>query len=48
MIWTILVLLTVGWLLVLLAGIGGPWSWLLPAVVATVLLYRLARGARGG
>lgn len=46
MIWTIFVLLTVGWFLVLIAGIGGPWSWLLPAAIVALLLYRIAMGVR--
>ncbi len=46
MIWTIFVLLTVGWLLVLIAGMGGPWSWLLPAAVGALLVYRVVTGAR--
>lgn len=42
MVWTLLTLLTVTWLLVSMAGIGGPWSWLLPAAIGALLLYRVA------
>lgn len=41
MVWTLLLLLTVAWLLSLLAGAGPPWSWLLPAAIAAVLAVRL-------
>lgn len=41
MVWTLLLLLTVGWLLTLLAGVGPPWSWALPAAIGALLLYRL-------
>ena len=42
MIWTLLLLLTAGWLLALVAGVGPPWSWILPAAVAALLLVRVA------
>ena len=42
MVWTLLLLLSVGWLLSLLAGAGPPWSWILPAAAAVLLLYRVA------
>jgi len=41
MTWTLLLLLTAGWLLVLLAGTGPPWSWALPAAIAALLVYRV-------
>ena len=40
MVWTLLLLLTVAWLLTRLAGIGPPWSWILPAAIGLLLLYR--------
>lgn len=43
MVWTLLLLLTVGWLLTLLAGAGPPSTWLLPAAIGTLLLYRVLR-----
>lgn len=46
MIWTLLVLLTVAWLLTLLAGIGPPWPWILPAAIGALLLYRVAGALR--
>lgn len=41
MAWTLLLLLTVAWLLTLLVGTGPPWSWLLPAAIGALLLYRM-------
>mgnify|MGYP006304987283 CR=1 FL=1 len=41
MVWTLLLLLTVGWLLALVAGAGSPWTWLLPAAAAALLAWRL-------
>lgn len=41
MVWTLLLLLTVAWLLSLLAGVGSPWSWMLPAAIAALFLYRV-------
>lgn len=41
MVWTLLLLLTVAWLLSLLAGVGPPWIWALPAAIAALLLYRV-------
>lgn len=46
MVWTLLLLLTVGWLLTLLAGVGAPWSWILPAAIGALLLYRVAGAFR--
>lgn len=43
MVWTLLTLLVVGWLLVLVVGIGGPWSWVLPLAAGLLLLWRAAR-----
>lgn len=34
-------LLVVGWLLVLVTGATGAWTWVLPAAAGAVLLYRL-------
>lgn len=45
--WTLLVLLTVTWLLTVVLGIGAPWSWLLPTAAAALLLYRVARSLIG-
>lgn len=41
MVWTLLLLLTVAWLLSLLAGVGPPLSWILPAALGAVLAFRL-------
>lgn len=41
MVWTLLLLLTVGWLLTLMAGVGPPWSWALPAAIGALLLHRV-------
>lgn len=41
MVWTLLLLLTVAWLLALVVGVGAPWSWALPAAIAALLLYRV-------
>lgn len=46
MTWTLLLLLTVAWLLTLLAGVGPPWSWLLPAAIGALLLYRILGATR--
>lgn len=46
MVWTLLTLLTIAWVLVLMAGIGGPSSWVLPAAIGGLLLYRIATGMR--
>lgn len=45
--WTLLVLLTVAWLLTVVLGIGAPWSWLLSTAAAALLLYRVARSLIG-
>lgn len=42
MFWTLLVLLTVGWLLSLIAGVGGSLSWLLPGAIVAMLAWRAA------
>lgn len=42
MFWTLLVLLTVGWLLALIAGLGAPLNWLLPGAIAAMLAWRIA------
>lgn len=46
MTWTLLLLLTVAWLLTLLAGVGSPWSWILPAAIGALVLYRVVRSMR--
>lgn len=47
MVWTLLLVLTVSWLLAMLAGAGDPWSWLLPAAAALLLFYRVLRASTG-
>ena len=46
MTWTLLTLLTVGWLLALLAGLGPPWTWIPPAAAAALVLVRLLASLR--
>ncbi|MFW6192778.1 MAG: hypothetical protein ACOC83_04750 [Gemmatimonadota bacterium] len=41
MVWTLLLLLTVAWLLALVVGVGAPWSWVLLAAIGALLLYRV-------
>lgn len=48
MVWTLILILTVTWLLSLLAGAGDPWVWLLPAAVVALLAYRVAAAFRRG
>lgn len=48
MIWTLLLLSTVGWLLTLLTGAGAPLNWLLPAVIGVLILYRVIGARRSG
>ena len=48
MVWTLLLLFTVGWLLTLLTGAGAPLSWLFPAVIAVLILYRVIGARRSG
>lgn len=46
MTWTLILILTVGWLLGLLGGLGSPWSWIFPAAAGALLLYRMVRARR--
>lgn len=48
MVWTLLLLLTVAWLLTLLAGVGAPWSWILPAAIGLLVLRRVIGTLRAG